>query len=119
MEGGKFEMKRFLGEIEARAELRSAVVKITDRVLKQIGNRYDMSKVDLDELHDTVLEVVTEQKNTDTESIPVFESAIIAAVEKHVDPILVEGLNDFLREFREQLHQAFEGTLWEAFVSEQ
>lgn len=116
MEGEKFEMKKFLGEIEDRSELRSAVVKMTDQVLKQVGNKYDMSKVDLDELHDTVVNVVAEQKNADTESIPLFEAIIIAAVEKHVDPILVEGLNDFLREFREQLHQTFAHTQWETFA---
>lgn len=109
-------MSKFLGEIEARGELRSAVVRTTDQVLKQVGNRYDMSKVDLDELHDTILEVVAEAPNTDTESIPLLEERIVAAVEKHVDPILTESLNDYLREFREQLRATFSKTRWEEFA---
>ncbi|MEY4747339.1 MAG: hypothetical protein RLZZ416_388 [Candidatus Parcubacteria bacterium] len=116
MENGKFEMKKFLGEIEARGELRSAVVKTADQVLKRIGNKYDMSKVDLDELHDTVVDAVAERANSSTESVPELELAIIAAVEKHVGPILGEGLNDFLRDFREDLHQTFSSTQWEVFA---
>ena len=112
----RFEMKKFLGEIESRGELRSAVVKIADQVIRSVGNKYDMSKTDLDELYDTIVDAVAEQKNTDIESIPAFESSIIAAVEKHVGPILVEGLNDFLREFRQELHAAFTKTQWQAFA---
>ena len=116
MEGEKFDMNKFLGAIEARGELRSAVVKTADQVLKQIGNRYDMSKVDLDELHDKVVDAVSEHKQTDAESIPELESAIVSAVEKHVSPILFEGLNDFLLEFKEKLHTSFTKTQWEAYT---
>jgi hypothetical protein len=113
---GKFEMKKFLGEIEARGELRSAVVKLTDQVLKKVGNKYGMPKVDLDELHDTVVDVMAEQDNAKVESVSDFESEIIAAVEAHVGPILNEDLNAFLRDFREELHTTMTNTQWEAFA---
>lgn len=116
MEEGKFKMKNFLDEIEARAELRSAVVRTTDQVLKTIGNKYDFSKTDLDELHDTVVDAVSERKNTSVESIPELQETIVTAVEGHVGPRLFEGLNDFLRDFREELHRTFTRTQWEAFV---